>query len=191
MSKQHLSFLKFHGLSRKSSLKPTKPITNMEPQISNAVPSPNYQPNMEEMKWVFNKYDTNKDGKISRGEYKSAMRFMSKEMNQAEMAKAFGAVDTDGDGFIDFKEFMEMMHYNMGEAEGVKSNEIQSAFQVFDLDGNGRIGAEELMEVLRKMGEKSSLEACQKMIKGVDRDGDGLIDMDEFSNMMTRTMKLS
>jgi calcium-binding protein CML len=61
---------------------------------------------------------------------------------------------------------------------------------VFDLDGNGKISAEELMEVLKRLGERSSLDACRKMIRAVDGDGDGLIDMNEFMGMMTRTMKM-
>ncbi|KAF2295213.1 hypothetical protein GH714_032163 [Hevea brasiliensis] len=121
------------------------------------------------MKWVFSKFDTNKDGKISRQEYKSALRSLGKGMDEDEMAKSFEATDTDGDGFIDFKEFMKMMN---SEGDGVKASDIHSAFQAFDLDGNGKISAEELMQVLKRMGEKFSLDACRKMIKGVDSDGD-------------------
>ncbi|KAF2283711.1 hypothetical protein GH714_014381 [Hevea brasiliensis] len=120
------------------------------------------------MKWVFSKFDTNKDGKISRQEYKSAVRSLGKGMDEAEMAKSFEATDTDGDGFIDFKEFMVMMN-NVGD--GVKTSDIQSAFQAFDLDGDGKISAEELMQVLKKMGERTSLDACRKMIRGVDTNG--------------------
>ncbi|KAL7193234.1 hypothetical protein ACSBR2_024948 [Camellia fascicularis] len=87
----------------------------------------------------------------------------------------------------DFKEFMEV--HKMGG--GVNMNEIQSAFGVFDLDGDGKISAAELLEVLRRLGERCSLETCRKMVKGVDRDGDGLVDMDEFMIMMTRNLKFS
>lgn len=74
---------------------------------------------------------------------------------------------------------------------GVNMNEIQSAFGVFDLDGDGKISAAELLEVLRRLGQRCSLETRRKMLKGVDRDGDGLVDMDEFMIMMTRNLKFS
>ncbi|XP_059623871.1 calmodulin-like protein 30 [Cornus florida] len=181
-----LSFLNFqNGLSRKVSLKPTQ--SSLSKQRQSPSFSKVFQPNVEEMKGVFNKFDINKDGKISREEYKLALRALGRGNEGSEVSKVFEAIDTDGDGFIDFKEFMEV--HNRGG--GVKTSDIQRAFRVFDLDGNGKISAEELLEVMRKLGERCSLEACRKMVRGVDTDGDGLIDMDEFMSMMTNTMKLS
>ncbi|KAH7566569.1 hypothetical protein ACOSP7_023127 [Xanthoceras sorbifolium] len=186
-----VSFLNFrYSLSRKSfSLKsPQLSFSSKERQKSNV--SRATQPNVEEMRWVFDKFDTNKDGKISREEYKAALKLLGKGTAEPnEVAKSFQFVDTDGDGFIDFKEFMEMMQNNMGD--GVKKTDIHSAFKMFDTNGDGKISAEELMQVLKNIGERCSLDSCRKMIRGVDADGDGLIDMDEFMNMMTRNMKVS
>ncbi|GMI68083.1 calmodulin-like 30 [Hibiscus trionum] len=110
-----LSFIEFKyvSLPRKLSRKPTQLSIIKERQNSN-VSSRTYQPNMEEMKWVFDKFDTNKDGKIFKEEYKSALKVMGKGVGEREMGKAFSAMDTDGVGFINYKEFTEIMH-NMGE----------------------------------------------------------------------------
>ncbi|XP_022740140.1 calmodulin-like protein 1 [Durio zibethinus] len=187
MSKLGFIGFKCGGFLRKLSRKPKQLNINKERQKSN-VTSRTYQPNVEEMKWVFDKLDTNKDGKISKEEYESALKVLGKGVAETEGAKAFSAIDTDGDGFIDYKEFIEMMR-NIGE--GINASDIQSAFRLYDLDGNGKISAEELMQVLKKMGERCSLDACRKMIRGVDADGDGLIDMNEFMTMMTCTMRPS
>lgn len=187
----NLSFLNFqYGVSRKPSLKPAQrpSISNERQRSSKSMSSSgNFQANVEELRWVFNKYDTNKDGKISQEEYKLALKALDSGISETEVAKAFQSIDSDGDGFVDFKEFMEM--YNVGG--GVKASDIQSAFQVFDLDGNGKISAEELSQVLKKLGEGCSLKACRKMMKGVDTNGDGFIDINEFMAMMASSKKLA
>lgn len=170
------SFFSFkYGMSRKPSTPkapPSKPVV--------------FQPNTEEMRRVFDKFDKNKDGKISKEEYGLAMGLLGNKTGKTEVTKAFQAIDTDGDGFVDFNEFMEAQKSD----GGVGTGDIKSAFKVFDLDGNGKITPEELVQVLRQLGERCSLEACRKMVRGADTDGDGMIDVDEFMGLMTRNMKL-
>ncbi|KAK9061853.1 hypothetical protein SSX86_019037 [Deinandra increscens subsp. villosa] len=181
------SFFNFkYGMSRKPSASKTTPPTQPLQQ-SNFIPPAVFQPNPDEMKRVFDKFDTNKDGRISKEEYGSAAGLLGRNTAKSEVAKAFQAIDTDGDGFVDFDEFMEAQKSD----GGVKTGDIKSAFKVFDLDGNGKITAEELVQVLRQLGERCSLEACRKMVRGADADGDGMIDVEEFMGLMTRTMKLA
>ncbi|QHO10532.1 hypothetical protein HN873_050351 [Arachis hypogaea] len=140
------------------------------------------KPKAEEMKWVFEKFDSNKDGKISVQEYKAAAKALDRGMGDAEVAKAFELMDKDGDGFIELNELMEMF----GEGR-MKEAEMKKAFEVFDLNGDGKISAEELSQILKRLGEGCSLSACRKMVKGVDGNGDGFIDFNEFITMMTTT----
>lgn len=137
------------------------------------------------MKQVFDKFDANKDGKISQQEYKAVLRALGKGAMIGEVPKIFEVADLDGDGFIDFREFMEV-HRKGG---GVKTMDIQNAFRTFDLNGDGKISAEEVLEMLRRLGERCSLEDCRRMVRAVDTDGDGMVNMDEFMTMMTRNMK--
>lgn len=57
---------------------------------------------------------------------------------------------------------------------------------MFDMDKNGSISAEELLTVLQSLGEDCNLAECQKMISGVDCDGDGMINFEEFKIMMAK-----
>ncbi|XP_057449512.1 calmodulin-like protein 30 [Lotus japonicus] len=186
-----LSFLKFQG---SFSGKPTSPRKNQPRKNSfnsrqTSTAGLNFCPNKDEMKWVFGKFDSNKDGKISLQEYKEAARALDRGVGETEAAKTFKVMDSDGDGFIDFIEFMEM--FNGDQGSRIKEEEIKSAFQVFDFNGDGKISAEELLRVLKSLGESCSLSACKKMVKGVDGNGDGFIDLNEFMRMMMSGKKLA
>ncbi|XP_057969794.1 calmodulin-like protein 30 [Malania oleifera] len=183
----NLSFLNFHyGVSKTPNPNPRTPSFSKATQRPNSSKSNSHRPiniKAQDLKCVFDKFDTNRDGKISPEEYKSAMRALGK--GEAEI-EGFRAMDSDGDGFVDFDEFVEM--YGAG---GVTAGEMERAFRVFDLDGDGKISAEELREVLRGLGERCSLGDCRKMVRGVDKNGDGLIDLDEFLVMIGHSLKVA
>lgn len=180
-----VSFLDFQYKISKSKLL-RKPSRMFSRDRQNSTLGPTYQPNTSEMRRVFDKFDSNKDGKISQMEYKAILRALGQGNMTGEVSKIFQVVDLDGDGFIDFKEFMEA-HKKGG---GVKTRDIHSAFRTFDTNGDGKISAEEILEILRRLGERCGLEDCRRMVKAVDTDGDGMVNMDEFMTMMTYSMKL-
>ncbi|KAK7400807.1 hypothetical protein VNO78_12114 [Psophocarpus tetragonolobus] len=179
------SFLDFqYSLSRKRYLRKPSRLFSRDRQNS-GLKSTFLQPNADEMKQVFDKFDSNKDGKISQQEYKATMKALGMEDSIHEVPNIFRVVDLDGDGFINFKEFMEAQ--NMGG--GVRTMDIQSAFRTFDRNGDGKISAEEVKEMLGRLGERCSIEDCRRMVRAVDIDGDGMVDMDEFTTMMTHTQR--
>ena len=82
-------------------------------------------------------------------------------------------------------------------------NVVREAFRVFDSDGSGFIDAEELrqviiimmmimmmmiimmmVQVMVNLGEKLSEDEVEMMIKEADTNGDGLVNYEEFINMM-------
>lgn len=179
------SFLDFqYNISKRKFLRKPSKLFSFSDRQKNSSLKPAFQPNLDEMKQVFDKFDSNKDGKISQQEYKAILRALGKDNMIEEVPKIFKVADLNGDGFIDFTEFMEL-HKKDG---GVKTTDIQNAFLTYDLNGDGKISAEEVMEVLRKLGERCSLEDCRRMVRAVDADGDDMVNMDEFMDMMTRNL---
>ncbi|KAI4367298.1 hypothetical protein MLD38_023052 [Melastoma candidum] len=169
-----------YSLSKRKILRrPSRLFSTSSKQFSGIV----LLPNKDELKHVFDKFDANKDGKISQQEYKAVLRALGKENLIAEVANIFRFADLDGDGYIDFEEFVE------AQKGGVRTRDLQSAFWTFDLNGDGKITAEEVMQVLRSLGERCNLEDCRRMVRAVDADGDGSVNMDEFLTMMTRTLR--
>lgn len=137
-----------------------------------------------ELKNVFATFDKNKDGFITKQELRDSMRNVGVEMLDSEAAEMVEKVDSNGDGLIDFDEFCELFDSMVGgdrTAVGLKE-----AFDVFDGDKDGLITVEELRLVLSSMGMKEGerLENCEEMIRKVDVDGDGMVNFDEFKEMM-------
>lgn len=64
--------------------------------------------------------------------------------------------------------------------------ELKEAFNVFDENRDGFVDAKELQRVLCSLGfeEAMTLDACQKMIRAFDANGDDRIDFNEFVKFM-------
>lgn len=105
---------------------------------------------------------------------------------EEELNNMIKEADSDGDGFIDLQEFIDLNTKGIDSAGSLK--ELRDAFEIFDLDGNGAISTDELHRVLRNLGEESSMEDCEKMIRGVDCDGNGMVDFEEFKTMMSASL---
>ncbi|KAK4371191.1 hypothetical protein RND71_010666 [Anisodus tanguticus] len=138
----------------------------------------------EELEQVFKKFDVNGDGKICSSELGSIMASLGNAATEEELVSMIREVDSDGDGFIDLQEFIELNTKDIDSDEVLEN--LKDAFSVFDMDKNGSISAEELQTVLRSLGEDCSLAECRKMISGVDCDGDGMINFEEFKIMMVK-----
>lgn len=136
----------------------------------------------DEIEQVFNKFDTNGDGKISATELLSILQVLgSSETSQEDVERAMSELDTDGDGFIDLTEF-KTFHCRSGNEV-----ELKEAFDLYDKDKDGKISATELHAVLSSLGERSSVDDSQKMIETFDVDGDGFVNFEEFKKMMNPT----
>lgn len=63
-------------------------------------------------------------------------------------------------------------------------DEIREAFMYFDKDNSGYISVDELGEVMSKMGRNYSKAELDRMIKAVDSDGNGRIEINEFTRLL-------
>ncbi|RYR71022.1 hypothetical protein Ahy_A02g005326 isoform A [Arachis hypogaea] len=151
---------------------------------------------------VFKLIDSNGDGKISTTELSETLLCLgyNKCMAKKEAERMVRALDFNGDGFVDFDEFMVVMREGIATTEeGGKNNNnidqdeyLMDAFHVFDSDKNGLISAKELRRVLVNLGcDRCSIRECKRMIKSVDKNGDGFVDFDEFRSMMKKGLSKS
>ncbi|KAI3454931.1 hypothetical protein Pfo_011594 [Paulownia fortunei] len=154
-------------------------------------PTPNSKPtmylqDMDEVRKVFDRFDTNSDGKISADELGGVLNALGSETSAEEVARMMQEIDTDKDGHINLQEFAAFCN---GDSDPYKSaeKELREAFELYDQDHNGKISAVELHKILTRLGEHCSVQDCAGMIKSVDSDGDGYVCFEEFRKMMTTT----
>ena len=54
---------------------------------------------------------------------------------------------------------------------------------------DGRLDTREVRELLARLGQAATEHQLREMVRGVDMDGDGSIDLSEFITMMTEKMR--
>jgi len=137
---------------------------------------------VHELEEVFKKFDANGDGKISGSDLADILRSLGSEVGEAEVKAMMEEADADGDGYVSLQEFVDL------NKNGASVKDLKNAFKVFDQDCNGSISAAELCHTLKSVGEPCTIEESKNIIHNVDKNGDGLISVEEFQTMMTSEM---
>ncbi|KAL0337926.1 UNVERIFIED_CONTAM: putative calcium-binding protein CML36 [Sesamum calycinum] len=166
--------------------------TSVLPSLSAEI-SPNEWPEIPadvyfELKQAFEMIDRDGDGKIKKEELEGLLCRLGPEPPcHEELKLMLTEVDRDGDGCISLEEF-----YAIGSAFAppARDGELRDAFDFFDSDRDGKITAEELLNVFKTIGDaRCTLEDCQRMIRGVNRNGDGFVCFEDFSRMMEQQQR--
>jgi len=135
----------------------------------------------KEVRAVFREMDKNGDGQLSKEEL---LRYFNEilgiEDAQEEVDRVMKKVDTDYNGYIGYTEFIKA---SLDPKKVLTRENIGRAFIMFDKDESGSISADELKKVLEG-GSSSSKKVWLDIIKEVDQDGDGEIDLREFEDIV-------
>jgi calcium-dependent protein kinase len=135
---------------------------------------------------VFRSLDRNGDGRLSKEELLFAYRqHNTEEQTQEIVENVMRKVDVDKSGFIDYSEFLAAS-INLQTLTS-KAN-LEQAFRLFDKDGSGKITIQEVKEILGG-DQQVSDSVWQQIMKEVDANSDGEIDLKEFINMMLQSIK--
>lgn len=138
----------------------------------------------DELKRVFQMFDRNGDGRISKKELNDSLENMGIFIPDKELSQMIDKIDINGDGCVDIDEFGTLYQTIMAERD--EEEDMKEAFNVFDQNGDGFISVDELKSVLASLGLKQGkgAEDCRQMIMRVDVDGDGMVNFSEFKQMM-------
>ena len=140
---------------------------------------------LEEIKEAFNLFDTEGKGAIDVRELKAAFRALGFQIKKAEIRQLFVDLDKDlSSATVSFEEFLEMVTPRMLNRDS--REEILKVFALFDDDNTGAISFKNLKRVAQELGENLTDEELQEMVDEADRDGDGVINEDEFYRVMRK-----
>jgi len=112
------------------------------------------------------------------------LEYYGKLMTDREVEELFNAVDISRSGFIDYSEFVVAA---MHESQLTSQSKLKAAFHMFDKDGSGKIKPEairNLFSIGTCSNEKEQHEV-NEIINEINIKHDGVIDFDEFVQMMT------
>ena len=139
------------------------------------------QGDLRELTNAFKLLDRNGDGKVSKEELLVVYKEVAGGVNpERDVENIMRNVDTDGSGFIDYTEFIQATLNR--EVMFSKAN-LDKAFGLFDKDKNGNITAEEIAEIFSE-GQLGEDHVWKGILKQVDKNGDGQIDLKEFHEIL-------
>jgi calcium-dependent protein kinase len=132
---------------------------------------------------VFNALDENGDGTLTVKEIQEGLHRAGLKNISADLRQSIEDIDLDGSGSIDYSEFLAAA---LEKKYFLREDACWNAFSFFDRDRDGHISVEELRQVLnsRNLREEIGEDELDRALAEVDKNGDGVIDFDEFMQMM-------
>ncbi|KAL4273266.1 hypothetical protein GQ457_13G010520 [Hibiscus cannabinus] len=140
-----------------------------------------------DLRRIFDRLDKNGDGLLSLDDLNWLLEIIGVRFSLQELESLVGKPCLGFDDFMFFYDSISDRNTKMeSEDGGDGDSDLAKAFKVFDLDGDGFISSEELQSVLLRLGlwDERSGKDCSTMICFYDTNLDGMIDFDEFKNMM-------
>lgn len=136
---------------------------------------------------IFNKLDKNGDGLVTIDELMWLLERIGIHSDRDELERLIGDKALNGIDFLFFYESLTIKIQESCDLERQDEILLRNAFRVFDLNDDGFISSDELQNALKRLGlwdDEDCGRDCKDMIAAYDADADGLLDFEEFKDMM-------
>lgn len=133
----------------------------------------------------FKMLDTNQDGVLSKDELIAGLKKVNQFISEEEVDALMDRVDHNKDRTINYTEFVAAA---IDKRKYLSDDRMNSCFKIFDKDNSGKISVAELKEMFQGkniVDEKVWLD----MVKDVDQNGDGEIELKEFKEILLRLIQ--
>ncbi|XP_064188163.1 mitochondrial adenyl nucleotide antiporter SLC25A24 isoform X1 [Anguilla rostrata] len=121
---------------------------------------------------LFEKLDTNKDGKVDVSELKEGLKAMGIAFDKGAAQKIVSSGDSDKDAGLDFNEFSRYLKEH--------EKKLMLTFKSLDKNNDGRIDSMEIKQSLADIGVDISKEEAEKILSSIDADGTMTLDWNEW-----------
>lgn len=120
---------------------------------------------------LFEKLDTNKDGKVDVAELRAGLKAMG-IFRQGAAQKIVSSGDQNKDGTLDFSEFTKYLKEH--------EKKLRLTFKSLDKNNDGQIDASEIKQSLTELGMDITKEDALKILHSMDIDGTMMVDWNEW-----------
>ncbi|OQR82087.1 hypothetical protein THRCLA_11143 [Thraustotheca clavata] len=144
----------------------------------------------------FRKFDTDGSGSISMNELLTMLQSFGEVVTMQDVEKLVKEVDENSDGQVNLSEFIAILQNQREQNAYCPSIELaimfgpqeianlRKQFQLLDTDGSGEIDEQELAALMKNLGQDPRAIDIKAVIKEVDRDGNGMINFNEFCHIV-------
>jgi len=140
---------------------------------------------LDKLKKIFYKIDTNLDGKLSKEELMNAYKLSGIKIKKSQLDKIINSMDFDNNGYIEYEEFIRA---TIPKENLFTDINLKTAFDMFDLDKNGSISLSEIKEVLG-IKKNDDDKVIQELMNEVHRTGNEEITFEQFKESMLNYAK--
>ncbi|XP_019644908.1 PREDICTED: calmodulin-beta-like [Branchiostoma belcheri] len=131
----------------------------------------------------FDMLDKNNDEFISPTELGPALAALSIDPSPSLIKGTIKTFDVDENGKLDFNEFVNFMQH-MKEVMSPEPRFLMEAFKSFDKDGSGTLNKAEVKSAMATIGRNYNDEQIDKLFELFDSNRDGVLQYEEFVNLM-------
>ena len=131
------------------------------------------------MREVLDLYDPDNEGFVKSREIAKILRAMGRTLEDDDEQNFLQAADPENTGKISKDDFLETVEAMFSLAKE-EVNELLDAFKVFDLKNTGKISVKNFKKVLIDFGQDFKEEEVEDLLKYIDVDRDGNINIKDF-----------